>query len=265
MLDFLKENLRPAHLSCLLALLAPGTAMLFVPSLARWGRRAVLAVVVFYLALSSPAGSGLLARTVIGPYQPIASVAEARGARVVVLLGSGSINVRASGRQLSSVSFEAALRVLETARLFDLLGAPLVIASGGVTEHDPAAAPESVALQRALVAVGVGADKILLESESKNTRDEVLIIKRMLAGRGLTEFVLVTSPLHMRRSMLAFEREGMHPIPSPAPLVPERSTRRNPLLPSDLWLQIGDAAIYEWLARGYYWWHGWLGSPVATR
>ena len=80
----------------------------------------------------------------------------------------------------------------------------------------------------------------------------------MLAERGLTDFVLVTSPLHMRRSMLAFEQLGMHQIPSPAPLVPERSARRNPLLPSDLWLQIGDSALYEWLARGYYWWKGWL-------
>lgn len=259
MLDFLKQNLRPSHLTCTLALLAPGTAMLFVPSFARWGRRWVLAVIAFYLLLASPAGSGLLARTVIGPYQPIASAAEARGANVVVLLGSGSSNVRAAGRQLSSVSFEAALRVLETARLFDLLGDPWVIASGGVTERDAAAAPESIALQRALLSVGVRPDRILLESESKNTRDEVIIVKRMLAERGLTEFVLVTSPLHMRRSMLAFEQQGMHPIPSPAPLVPERSASPNPVLPSDLWLQIGDAAIYEWLACGYYWWRGWLG------
>jgi uncharacterized SAM-binding protein YcdF (DUF218 family) len=258
MLDFLKENLRPGHMAAALMLLTPGTVMLFVPRLSRWGRRWIAAVVVFYLVLSSPIGSGLLVRTLTGPYQPIASPADARGARVVVLLGSGSTNLRAAGRQLSSVTFEAGLRVLEVARLFDLLGGPLVIASGGVTERDTAAAPESVALQRALIAVGVSPAKIVLESESKNTRDEAIIVKRMLAERGLTDFVLVTSPLHMRRSMLAFEQQGMHPIPSPAPLVPERSTPRSALLPSDLWLQIGDSALYEWLARGYYWWKGWL-------
>jgi uncharacterized SAM-binding protein YcdF (DUF218 family) len=258
MLDFLKENLRPGHMAAALMLLTPGTVMLFVPRLSRWGRRWIAAVVGFYLVLSSPIGSGLLVRTLTGQYQPIASPAEARGARVVVLLGSGSTNLRAAGRQLSSVTFEAGLRVLEVARLFDLLGGPLVIASGGVTERDSAAAPESVALQRALIAVGVSPDKIVLESESKNTRDEAIIVQRMLAERGLTEFVLVTSPLHMRRSMLTFEQQGMHPIPSPAPLVPERSTPRSRLLPSDLWLQIGDSALYEWLARGYYWWKGWL-------
>ena len=259
MLDFLKEYLRPSHISCALFLLTPGTVMLFVPRLARWGRRWVAMVVLFYLALSSSACSGLLARTLIGQYRPIAAAAEARGARVVVVLGAGSVNLRASGRQLSYVSFEAGMRVLEAARLSDLLGASLVIASGGITEPDPAAAPESTALQRALVAAGVPADRIVLESTSKNTRDEAVIIKRMLAERGVTDFVLVTSPLHMRRSMLAFEREGMHPVPSTAQLTPDRFVPWNPLLPSDLWLQIGDSAIYECLARVYYWWNGWLG------
>ncbi len=258
MLDFLKENLRPGHMAAALMLLTPGTVMLFVPALARWGRRWLAALAVFYLAVSCPLGAGLLARTLTYGYRPIASADEARGAQAIVLLGSGSVNLRASGRQLSSVTMDAGLRALETARLFDLLHGPLVIASGGVTEHDAAAAPESAALQHALLDLGVRPDRILLESRSKNTRDEAVIIKDMLSARGLTTFVLVTSPLHMRRSMMTFEREGLHPIPSPSPLVPERSTPRNPLLPSDLWLNVADGVLYEWMARAYYWWKGWL-------
>jgi uncharacterized SAM-binding protein YcdF (DUF218 family) len=258
MLDFLKDNMRPSYISCTLALLTPGTVMLFVPSLAKWGRRSVAAVVLFYLVLSSQCGASLLARTVIGGYRPLASADAARGAQAVVVLGAGSINVRASGRQLSSVTMEAALRVLEAARLFDLLHGPLVIASGGVTERDERAAPESAALQKGLVDAGVRADRILLESESKNTRDEVTVIKRMLAERGVTAFVLVTSPLHMGRAMRAFEQEGLHPIPSPAALVPDRPSGRSALLPSATWLNVGDSALYEWLARGYYWWRGWV-------
>ena len=258
MLDFLKEFMRPGHMACMLVLLTPGTVLLFVPTLAKWGRRWVAAVLACYLLLSNPMGVGLLTRTLTIGYRPLAAAGDAGGARVVVVLGSGSVNLRAAGRQLSSVTMDAGLRVLEAARLFDLLNGPLVIVSGGVTEHDDDAAPESVAMKRALIELGVSADRIVLESESKNTREEAIIIKRMLADRGLIDFVLVTSPLHMRRSMLAFEQQGMHPIPSPSPLVPDRSTARSRLLPSDLWLQIGDAALYEWLARGYYWWNGWL-------
>jgi len=258
MLDFLKEFMRPSHMGCMLTLLTPGVVLLFVPSRTRWGRRWVAAVVIFYLLLSSPLATGLLVRTLTSGYRPLATAAEANGATAVVVLGAGSVNLRASGRQLSSVTMEAGLRVLEAARLFDLLNGPVVIASGGVTEHEKDAAPESLALRRALIALGVRADRIVLESESKNTRDEATIVKQMLAARGIRDFVLVTSPLHMRRSMLAFEREGMHPIASPAPLVPDSSRGRGWLLPSDLWLQIGDSAIYEWLARAYYWSRGWL-------
>jgi uncharacterized SAM-binding protein YcdF (DUF218 family) len=258
-LDLLKDLLRPASISCVLALFAPGVALLFAPSLARWGRRWIAAVFIFYAVLSSEAGASLMARTLRGPYRPLASAAEARGARVVVVLGAGSTNLRAAGRQLSVVNMQAGLRVLEAARLFELLDGPWVIASGGVTEHDQAAAPESAALRRALIDGGVRPDRIVLESESKSTRDEAVVVKRMLDERGLTDFVLVTSPLHMRRSMLAFEQQGMHPIPSPSPLTPEHSSRDNPLMPSDRWLTIGDEVIYEWLARAYYWGRGWLG------
>ena len=194
MLDFLKQTLRPSSIACMLALLTPGTAMLFVPSLARWGRRWIAGVAVFYLVLSTPAGAGLLAWSLRGPYRPLTSADQARGARVVVVLGSGSVNLRSAGRQLSQVTMQGGLRVLEAARLFELLDGPLVIASGGVTEHDALAAPESLALRRALVDVGVRPDRILLESESQNTRDEVIVIKRMLAERRVTDFVLVTSP-----------------------------------------------------------------------
>jgi uncharacterized SAM-binding protein YcdF (DUF218 family) len=257
MLDFLKSTLRPAQLTCLLTLITPGTLMLFVPSLARWGRRWLAGVLVFYLLISSQLGAGLLARTLIGNYRPIASADEAHGAQFIVLLGSGSSNLRAAGRELSSVTMSAGLRVLEAARLFDLLNRPFIIASGGITERGGAGAPESAALRRALIDLGVPADRILLESESKNTRDEAIVVKRMLAERGAANFVLVTSPLHMRRSMYTFAQQGMHPIPSPSALVPDQAFRRSLLLPSDAWLQVGDSVIYEWLARAYYWWKGW--------
>src|SRR5436190_356487 len=89
---------------------------------------------------------------------------------------------------LALLTPDAGLRVLEAARLFELLNSPLVIASGGVIEDDRAAAPESVALQRALIDLGVRPDRIVLESDSKNTRDEVILVKRMLAERGATDF-----------------------------------------------------------------------------
>src|ERR1700733_14998130 len=133
MLDFLKENLRLSHLTCILALVTPGTVLLFVPPVARWGRRWMAAVVIFYWVLSSPVGAGLLARSLIGGGRPVAAGDEGRGAGAGGGVGGGSINVRAAGRQISSVTADVGLRVIEAARLLDMLKGSVVIASGGIT------------------------------------------------------------------------------------------------------------------------------------
>ena len=258
LVDFLKETMRPSSIRCVLMLLTPGVVLMSVRPLAAWGRRWVSAVVVMYWVLSCPITVDVLARTLSRGYAPLESGESARQAKAVVMLGSGTTNLRFRSQQLSFVNIPSGLRALETARLFKLMDRPLVIASGGVTDQDPAGAPESEAYEPALVDLGVPADRILQESRSKNTHDEAVVIKDMLRERGITEFVLVTSPLHMRRSMYAFEAQGMRPIPAVAPLHPDRIEQPFPLLPSDAALDIGDQAVYEWVARAYYWWKGWL-------
>ena len=230
-LDFLKEFMRPSHLACMLALLTPGTVLLFVPSLARWGRRWVAAVVMFYVLLSSPVG-----RRRAG--------ADADWRISAARVGRGGAR-RDGGRGARSGQRQPARRRAPAVVGHD--GGRVARARGGAAlrfAERPArdrfrrgdrarrpAAPESVALQRALIELGVQRRPHPARVRSRRTR----ATKRssssgMLADRGLTEFVLVTSPLHMRRSMLAFEQQGMHPIPSPSPLVPDRSTETNRLL-----------------------------------
>jgi len=58
--------------------------------------------------------------------------------------------------------------------------------------------------------------------------------------------------------MATFAAQGLHPVPSVAPLYADRTIMRFPLMPNDSSLQIGDWVIYEWFARAYYWWKGWL-------
>ena len=53
---------------------------------------------------------------------------------------------------------------------------------------------------------------IILESKSKDTRDEALFIKPIV---GSEPFVLVTTASHIPRSMALFKKLGMNPIPSP--------------------------------------------------
>jgi uncharacterized SAM-binding protein YcdF (DUF218 family) len=83
-------------------------------------------------------------------------------------------------------------------------------------------------------------------------------LKRLLAERRIERFVLVTSPLHMGRSLAVFAAEGLQPVPSAAPLYADRTSPPFLLTPNDVSLEVGNAVIYEWCARAYYWWRGWL-------
>ena len=257
MIDFLKETLRPSSIACLLLLLAPGVVLLHVPSLARWGRRWLSALLVVYWILSAPITVNLLARTLTHGYVPV-EASQVRDAQAVVLLSAGSLNFRSDGQQLPVVAPSSAWRALEAARVYRMAGAPLVVASGGVTDGHEGAAPESEALRFALIDLAVPPDRIVSESTSKNTRDEAVIVSEMLRARGITRVVMVTSPMHMRRSMSVFARQGVHPIPAVAPIATDRGDAGAGILPTVPAILMGDAVVYEWAARGYYWWRGWL-------
>jgi len=252
--DVGKMTLQPGSLTAILTVLAVGVALLYVKP--RWGRAWLTCMVLFYWLLATPVGASLLARTLTTGHPPLETRASANGANAIVLLGGGSNNIKAEGRQLTLINRPSGLRAIETARLYHLLGDPLVIVSGGVTDRLPGAAPEADAYRAAVLALGVPASRIVNESESRNTYDEAIILKRMLAERHIEQFVLVTSPLHMRRSLAVFAAQGLYPVPSPAPMRPDR-VARFPLIPEEGSLDIGNAVIYEWLARAYYWTKGW--------
>ncbi len=178
--------------------------------------------------------------------------------RAVVLLSGGSRTVRAAGGRLPMLTNPSALRALETARVYRLLGDPLVIVAGGVTDSEAQALSEAEAIRGAIVALGVPPGRVILETESRNTREEAVALKRFLAERRIDRFVIVTSPVHMSRALAAFAVEGLQPVPSASPLYPDRTNRPFPLTPNDESLEVGNAVIYEWCARAYYWWRGWV-------
>jgi uncharacterized SAM-binding protein YcdF (DUF218 family) len=261
--ELLKQTLQPASIFVFMLAFTIGVLLLYVRP--RQGRAWLLVVTLGYWLLTTPVGASLLARTVTDGYAPLPDAASAAGATAVVMLGGGSVNVQAEGRRLTSINRSSALRAIETARVYHLLGDPLVIVSGGVTDKLPGAPPESDAYQSAMRALGVPAERVVAESESRNTHDEAVILKRMLHDRHIERFVLVTSALHMRRSLAVFAAQGLYPTPSPGPLHSDRLTSPFPLLPSDDALEIGNAVIYEWSARAYYWARGWMRPSAAAR
>jgi len=256
--EVLKAIVRPASILFIIGVLAVGIALAFRRRTERAARWYFVAVVASYWALSTPACAERLIEWAGRPYVPIASAAEARGARIVVVLGAGNNTIQSRGFVLNQVTEDAALRVLEGARLYRLLDRPTMLVSGGITGTDAGSAPEGEALRRAAETLGVDPRDIVVENESKNTREEAIVIARMLAGRNARPIVLVTSATHMARALGVFRAAGFDPVPSASAYKSDHSLERYRWAPNDLGLLLFQSFVYDEAAQFYYRARGWM-------
>ena len=259
-IDLLKYTLRPASPLAVVLLFGAGVIWLYLRPASRGPRRYLLAVVLGYWFVASPIGAEVLTWGLGQGFTPLRSVADARGADTVVVFGGGARTFNGGEAIIGVLSTASILRAIEGARVAKMIDARLVVASGGRPVPEIQRRPESDMLRETMILAGVPAARIIEESESKTTRDEVRLLGPILRAHGVRQFVLVTSPSHMRRSLSAFAREGFNPIPSVASIRPPGRPRRPWLLPSSDALETSDGAIYDYGATVYYWWQGWTRS-----
>jgi uncharacterized SAM-binding protein YcdF (DUF218 family) len=207
--------------------------------------------------LATPVGANLLVGGLDRGLVRINTRQDARGAEAVLVLGGGANTAEVSGQIAGALTMSSVLRALEGARVFKLIGARVVIASGGIPRPDLQLRPESEMLRDVLVKAGVAPGAIVEESQSKNTHDQALLIGPLLRAAAVTRFVLVTSPTHMSRSLAVFRAAGFDPIASVAPIRSEHIGPPPWLLPNDDSLSLSDDALYNYVAWAYYWARGW--------
>lgn len=218
-------------------------------------------MVLGYWLLATPLGADALLAGLGHGLTPLASREAAEGADTIVLLGGGAETYSADGAVLGQLGSNSALRVLEAARVYRLIGARMVFASGGIPYPQFQFKPESEMLQAALVQVGVPPNVIVQESGSRTTHDQARLLRPMLEARGARRFVLVTAAPHMRRAMAVFRAEGLDPVPSVSRMRSEQFAPPMLLLPNHESLDFTDMAIYDYAAWLYNWWEGWTAPP----
>jgi uncharacterized SAM-binding protein YcdF (DUF218 family) len=113
-----------------------GVAGLFLRPSSRWPRRFLLAVVAGYWFVATSTGAALLVAGLGRGFVALHSREEARGAEAVVVLGGGSGTVSGGGHVVGVLTPQSILRALEGARVAKLIGAKLVVASGGEPRPD---------------------------------------------------------------------------------------------------------------------------------
>jgi uncharacterized SAM-binding protein YcdF (DUF218 family) len=185
-------------------------------------------------------------------FHPLTRADVPPGRTVVVLLGSGSYR-RAdwSGATYSVLDPIGAERTLEAARVYRLIHPELVISSGGLIDPDEPEDPSGDTMKEMLLRLGVPNEHVIVERESTNTRDEATSIAAMLPALHVDHVILVTSPIHMRRSMGMFRAAGVTAIPAIA-RDPEYSEWTLTLLPSQAGLRLTALVAHEMLGLVYY-------------
>jgi uncharacterized SAM-binding protein YcdF (DUF218 family) len=114
-----------------------------------------------------------------------------------------------------------------------------------------------VTMRDELMHLGVPSTRIMLESGSQNTHDEAVAIAPLLRSLGVRQLILVTSDLHMRRSLGTFRSVGWHAVPAIAP-EPRRPGRPVEwVLPTRGGLDLTHDVMHELIGLPYYWVRGW--------
>jgi uncharacterized SAM-binding protein YcdF (DUF218 family) len=134
-------------------------------------------------------------------------------ADAIVVLGGGT---RSQAYPRPDVDFaDAGDRVWYGANLYRSGKAPKIIVSGGRIAWKGGGTPESEDLTKILVRLGVPQQDIIPEGNSFNTRDNAVNVQKILQARNFKRILLVTSAMHMPRSMAIFKHLGIDAIAAP--------------------------------------------------
>jgi uncharacterized SAM-binding protein YcdF (DUF218 family) len=169
---------------------------------------------------------------------PVMPVQAAPTVDAIVVLGGAVVPAKRPGRQTYGLT-SASDRVWQAAALYRAGKAKwLLVAAGGVPEF-PGQPMEAEAIAEMLTVLGVPRSALLLDTGSRNTRENAANALRLLEGQGLRRVLLVTSAQHMPRAMQTFAKVWGSARPEFPPVV---------AFPSDAAaLQVGHISLKSFL------------------
>jgi len=250
----------PLGLACALLLLA------LISNKNQTRRRTFIISALMILWLSSTSGfSNLIARSLEWRYKP---PEEIPSGEVIVLLGGGT-EPKAYPR--SGVEMNGAGdRVIYAAQLFKEGKAPLILLSGGeITWMNDGSTTPAEDMAEILISMDIPQDALIVEDRSRNTYENALYAKELLDERGISKILLVTSAMHMPRSVSLFEAQGFEvtPLPVDYSVVEDTSsedqndvlvTKILNIIPNASNLALTTNALKEYLGSFIYRLQGWL-------
>lgn len=242
-------------------------SLLLIALIWRRGRWAAifLALVILWLSSSRYAAYALI-RSLESQYQLPAGTLRADA---IVVLGGGT----RSGdppRPMTEVN-EAGDRLLYGAKLYQDGAADVVLVTGGSIEWltPEGIGPEANDMSALMELLGVPRRALWQEAKSRNTYENALYSRQMLSEAGMDSIILVTSAMHMPRSVPLFEAQGLSVVPAPTDFLVSDAEwqhlwRGGPtvtainLLPNVEYLTYTTRALKEYVGLLVYGLRGWL-------
>src|SRR5438445_4436968 len=138
-------------------------------------RRAAAFIVFSYTLASIGVVPWTLSRPLVSGFAPFTAADAPPGVVAVVVLAAGPFTVHGRHQKIGALDLSSAARVLEAAHVFRIAGAAWLVSSGGAAEGLDTE-PGAITMRDGLVRLGVPADRILLETVSRSTRDEAVLV-----------------------------------------------------------------------------------------
>lgn len=220
-------------------------------------RKALAAAVMLLLFFTNP----FLANEVLLAWEPgpvlMAKVGNYDAG--IVLTGITEVNKSPHDRVHYN---EGSERILEAVQLYKMGKIKQILISGGSGAIKEVARTEAENLQHTALFAGVPAKAILVEQESRNTRENAQNTKALLGKQPeIQKLLLITSAFHMPRAKGCFEKVGVAVDPFPVDFHShDRSFYLDDLLiPSVEALHRWTSLIHEWIGvvvykvLGYTW------------
>ncbi|MBL1209730.1 YdcF family protein [Geminocystis sp. GBBB08] len=148
-------------------------------------------------------------------WQYISTAEDLPNAEAIVILGGG-IKPMILPRPMIDVA-ESGDRVIYGAKLYNMGKSPLIIVTGGRIpwrggENLPSEADD---MKELLLLFGIPKSAIIKEGNSFNTYDNAVYTRKILTPLNINNILLVTSAIHMPRSVKIFEKQNLTVIPAP--------------------------------------------------
>jgi len=205
--QFLKELILPPGIWIILLVLV------FVFWKRNWARKVFLGTLLLILVIHSGLVSRSLAYALESRFPPLIDCRKVAAYDAIVVLTGGSIP--ASGLiPFPSIQSQTFRRLEEAWRLYRMAPKPIVVSGGHSDPFTPSQSENKIVCDY-LVLWGAPREIVISEPDSRDTFESAIQVKRILQKNGWRRYLLVTSAVHMPRSMMTFAAIAPEPIAAP--------------------------------------------------